>query len=135
MVAIQVKVGHGQLAISHTDKDIFPNLKLIAGVGIAAGFRENGVKLGDVLVSTQIHDCALYKKKGDKDSLHDTIRESPSLMFEHFKEPFHWTYLCTQDKQYFCKIKSSLILTKPALMDDKEAAKQLLKHFGEEAKG
>ena len=135
VVVIRVKAGHGQLAISHADKDIFPNIKLIVGVGVAAGIRENSVKLGDVLVSDRIHDCALFKKKDGKDIPRGTIKESSSLMLQRLQESFHWSYPCTKDEQRFCKIKSGLILSKPVLMDDKEAIKELLEHFGEEAKG
>ncbi|XP_065906153.1 death domain-containing ATP nucleosidase-like [Dysidea avara] len=135
VAVIRVKAGHGHHAVSHADKDTFPKVKLIVGVGVAAGFRENGVKLGDVLVSNRIHDCDQYKKKDGKDIPRGNIKNACSLMLQRLQEPFQWMYPCTQDKQRYCEIKSGLILSKPVLMDDKEERKRLLQYFGEEAKG
>ena len=135
VVVIRVKAGHGHHAVSHADKDTFPKVKLIVGVGVAAGFRENGVKLGDVLVSNRIQDCDQYKKKNGKDIPRGNIKNACSLMLQRLQEPFQWMYPCTQDKQRYCEIKPGLILSKPVLMDDKEERKRLLQYFGEEAKG
>ena len=57
----RVNQGCGRDALYHSG--CFNNILLIAAVGVAAGFPENGVNLGDVIVSQQITDCSIYKKK------------------------------------------------------------------------
>ena len=130
----QVQQGHGKDAVYHARKELFNNLVLIAAVGVAAGFPENGVKLGDVLISDQIQDCSIYKCQNE-DFPRGNKMPASKFMRQLLKPDIDWNYPCTKDEKRDTSIKFGLILSKPVLLDNKVAREQLLKDFGKEAKG
>lgn len=130
----QVQQGCGKDAVSHARKEFFKNLVLIAAVGIAAGFPENGVKLGDVLISDQIQDCSIFKRQGEDFSRGDKIPAS-KFMRQLLKDHIDWKYPCTKDENRDASVKFGLILSKSMLLNDKAERERLLEYYGKEAKG
>ena len=134
LVAVtRVDQGCGRDALIHSD--CFENVLLIAAVGVAAGFPENGVKLGDVLVSQQITDCSIYKRQdGEYISRGNTTRAFKYLIKRLKDGKFQWKFVCTSQDT-----KSSVIfgqfLSKPMLLNDEAERGEILKYFGKEAKG
>ena len=132
MVAVtQVTQGCGKDAIEHTD--CFKKLKLVAAVGVAAGFPENKVRMGDVLVSEKIIDCSHYKREKKYIPRGSTFPGS-SYMIQRLQKKMPWEFQCTKTG-----IKSSVvcgdILSKSVLLNDKDERKKILSEFREEAKG
>ena len=128
----RVDAGFGRDAINHSD--CFKNVLLIAAVGVAAGFPENGVDLGDVIISQQITDCSLYKQTDGIYIPRGTTTSASKYMINRLKNKFHWEFACSKEGA-----KSSIILgkflSKPMLLNDPEERGKILKYFGEEAKG
>ena len=131
----RVDQGHGEDAVHHASKKYFKNLVLFAAVGVSAGFPENGVKLGDVLISDRIHDCTLYKKQDGVDIPRSIISGASKFMLQLLKDHFDWKYPCTKDNKRNAAVKFGLILSKSVLLNDADERSRLLKHFGPEAKG
>ena len=132
MVAVtQVAQGCGKDAVEHTG--CFEKLKLVAAVGVAAGFPENKVRMGDVLVSEKIIDCSHYKH--DKTYIPRGATFSGSdYVIQRLRNKLTWEFLCTKTG-----LKSSVvcgdILSKSVLLNNKEERKKILSNFREEAKG
>ena len=131
----RVKQGRGKDAVYHAKKECFNDLVLIAAVGVAAGFPENGVKLGDVLISDQIHDCAHFKQQDGVYIPRGNTLPASKFMTDLLKEHFNWEHPCTKDEKRNISIKSGLILSKSVLLNDPAERGRLLKYFGPEAKG
>ena len=131
----QVQQGCGKDAVYHARKEIFKNLVLIAAVGVAAGFCENKVKLGDVLISDQIHNCAVYKHQHGGYIPQSNIMPASKFMMQILRNHFDWKYPCTIDKSRDASVQFGLILSKPVLLNDETERGLLLKYFGSEAKG
>lgn len=131
----QVKQGCGQDALSHARKDCFKNLVLIAGVGVAAGFPENKVKLGDVLISDRVHNCEVYKLEDGRYIPRGYVMPTSEFMLDILKKHFDWKYPCTKDKKRNASVIFGLILSKSVLLNDKAERRRFLDSFGEEAKG
>ena len=130
----QVQQGRGKDAVYHARKEFFNNLVLIAAVGVAAGFPENGVKLGDVLISDQIQDCTIFKRQ-DEDFARGNKMPASKFMRQLLKHHIDWKYPCTKDESRDASVTFGLILSKPMLLNDKAERKRLLKDYGKEAKG
>ena len=130
----QVQQGRGKDAVYHARKEFFKNLVLIAAVGVAAGFPENGVKLGDVLISDQIQDCSIYKRQ-DEDFPRGNKMPASKFTRQLLNDYLDWKYPCTKDEKRDASVKFGLILSKSMLLDNKAERERLLKHFGKEAKG
>ena len=131
----QVKQGRGKDAVYHAKKECFKNLVLIAAVGVAAGFPINGVKLGDVLISDQIRDCAICKQQDNAYIPRGNILPASKFMINLLGDHFDWNFPCTKEKQRNSAVKFGLILSKPVLLDDADERDRLLQYFGKEAKG
>ena len=130
----QVQQGRGKDAVYHARKEFFKNLVLIAAVGIAAGFPENNVKLGDVLISDQIQDCSIFKRK-DEDLPRGNKLSASKLMRQLLKHDLDWNFLCTKDGKRDASIIFGPILSKPMLLDNKDERERLLRDYNKEAKG
>ena len=131
----RVKQGRGKDAVYHAKKECFKNLVLIAAVGVAAGFPQNGVKLGDVLISDQIHDCAIYKQQDNAYIPRGNTLPASKFMIDLLKDHLDWNFSCTKDEQRNTSVKFGLILSKSVLLDDADERDRLLQYFGKEAKG
>ena len=131
----RVKQGCGKDAIYHAKKDCFNDLVLIAAVGVAAGFPENKIKLGDVLISDQIRDCSIYKQQNNAYIPRGCIIPASKFMIDLLKEHFYWKHPCTKDGKRDTSIKFGLILSKPVLLNDPVERGRLLQYFGPEAIG
>ena len=132
MVAVtQVKQGHGRDAIEHTD--CFKNLALVAAVGVTAGFPENKVKMGDILVSKRIIDCSHYKYNTKYVPRGPTFCGS-DYMIQRLQKKMSWEFQCTKSG-LVPSIVCGDILSKRVLLNDKEERKKMLLYFGEDAKG
>lgn len=132
VAVVRVEQGCGIDALNHSDR--FKNILLIAAVGVAAGFPENNVKLGDVLISQKITDCSIYKQQDGIYIARGNTASASKYMITRLKNKFQWDFVCTSKDA-----KSSVIigqfLSKPLLLDDKEERRKILEHFGKEAKG
>ena len=131
----QVQQGCGKDAVNHATEDHFENLVLIAAVGVAAGFPQNHVKLGDVLISDRIHNCQVYKLENNTYLPRGNVMPASKFMLQLLKEHFDWRYACTKDKKRNASVISGLILSKSVLLNDKAERDRLLRNFGSEAKG
>ena len=130
----RVAQGRGKDAVYHAKKECFKNLVLIAAVGVAAGFPQNGVKLGDVLISDRIHDCAIYKQQDNAYFPRGNILPASKFMIDLLKDHLDWNFSCTKDEQRNTSVKFGLILSKSVLLDDADERDRLLQYFGKEAK-
>ena len=131
----QVAQGRGKDAVDHARKDRFKDLVLIAAVGVAAGFPENKVKLGDVLISERIHNCAIHKQQDGTCIPRGNVVPGSKFMLDRLRKHLDWKYACTKDKKCNASVIFGLILSKPVLLNDKKERNKLLRDFGIEAKG
>ena len=127
----QVDQGCGKDAIEHID--CFKNLELVAAVGVAAGFPENKVRMGDVLVSEKIIDCSRYKHD-EKYIPRGSIFPGSKRMIQRLKNKMGWEFKCTKTGLN-CSIVCGDILSKNVLLNNKDERKKILLDFREEAKG
>jgi len=128
----RVNPGCGRDATDHSD--CFTNILLIAAVGVAAGFPENGVNYGDVIISQKITDCSLYKcQDGNYIPRGITVSPSKYMLSRLIKKGF-WKFECSQ-KDRKSSITFGQFLSKPVLLADEEERGKMLKYFGKEAKG
>ena len=129
----RVNQGCGRDALHHSG--CFNNILLIAAVGVAAGFPENDVNLGDVIVSQQITDCSIYKEKnGERIPRGNTTPAFKYLVDRLKKSELQWEFECASQGTK-SSVTFGLFLSKPVLLDDKEEREKMLKYFGKEAKG
>ena len=134
MVAVtQVTQGHGKDAIEQTG--CFVNLKLVAAVGVAAGFPENKVKMGDVLISEKIIDSSHYKhEEGGTYSPRGPTFPASKYMIQRLQKKYDWEFQCSKAGS-----KSSIvcgdIISKSVLLNNKTERNKLRLAFGKEAKG
>jgi len=131
----QIQQRCGKDAVYHARKECFKDLVLIAAVEVVAGFPENGVKLGDVLISDQIQDCGIYKHQDETYIPQGTKMPGSKFMLQLLRDDFDWKYPCTKDKKRDTSVKIGLILSKSVLVNDAAERGQLLQYFGQEAKG
>ena len=131
----RVKQGRGKDAVYYAKKECFKNLVLIAAVGVAAGFPENGVKLGDVVISDRIHDCTIYKQQDKAYIPRGLMLPASNFMINLLSDHLDWNFACTKDEQRNTSVKIGLILSKSVLLDDADERSRLLQYFGKEAKG
>ena len=131
----KVKQGRGKVAVYHAREEFFKNLVLIAAVGIAAGFPENGIKLGDVLISNQIQDCSICKHQEGIDFARGNKLPAANFMCQLLDDSNDWKYPCTKDESRDASVKSGLILSKPMLLNDKAERERLRRDYGKEAIG
>ena len=132
MVAVtQVAQGCGKDAVQKTS--CFKNLKLVAAVGVAAGFPQNKVKMGDVLVSEKIIDCSHYKHD-EKYILRGAISPCSKYVIQRLRNKLTWEFQCTKTG-----LKSSVvcgdILSRSVLLNNEEEREKIRLYFREEAKG
>jgi len=131
----RIKQGCGKDAVYHARKECFKDLVLIAAVGVAAGFPESGVKLGDVLISDQIYDCGIYKQQKGAYIPRGSKMPASKFMLQVLDDHSDWKYPCTKDKKRDVSVKIGLILSKSVLLNDAAERGRLLQYFGQEAKG
>jgi len=131
----QVQQGHGKDAVYHARKEWFKDLVLIAAVGVAAGFPESDVKLGDVLISDQIHDCGIYKQQKGAYIPQGNKMPASKFMLQLLRDHSDWKYPCTKDEKRDASVQIGLILSKPVLLNDAAERGRLLQCFGQKAKG
>ena len=125
----RVRQGCGKDVVYHARKEYFKNLVLIAVVGVAAGFPESDIKLGDVLISDGIYDCAIYNHQDGN------VTSATKFMLDLLKDHFDWNYPCTKDEKRDASVKFGHIISKPMLLNDVTEKGQLLHYYGQEAKG
>jgi len=135
VAVIKVNAGCGQDAVHHADKKAFPNLKLIAGVGVAAGIRKNGVRLGDVVISSHIYDCNISKMKDGEIIPRGVIREASKYVDQVLQTHAGWRHLCTKNGSRYSQVQRGCILSKPELINDPVWMEKLLNSCRKEAKG
>ena len=134
VAVVRVEAGCAKVAINQTD--LFPNIVLVAAVGVAAGFPENGVKIGDVLVSDRITDCSKYKYQDDAYIHRGTTFRACAYMMQRLKSDLRWEFQCSNAADNNkSKVKFGHFLSKPVLLDDPAERGKILKYFGIEAKG
>ena len=134
LVAVtRVEQGRGKVALYHCD--FFKNVLLIAAIGVAAGFPENGVKLGDVVVSQQIIDCSIYKDQDGEYIPRGSTTHAFEYLVKRLKDnKFQWEFVCaSQDTK--SSVMFGRFLSKPMLLNNEAERKKILKYFGKEAKG
>ena len=128
----RVDQGRGRDAIDHIR--CFKNILLIAAVGVAAGFPENNVHYGDVIISKQIKDCSIFREEDGACIPRGNTIPGCEYMIDRLQNSLHWEF--ARSKQ---GTKSSVIfglfLSKPVLLDSKGGRKEMLKDFGRDAKG
>ena len=127
----QVPQGGGRDAIEHID--CFKKLKLVAAVGVAAGFPENKVRMGDVLVSEKIIDCSHYKHD-EKYIPRGFMFPGSNYMIQRLQKKMKWKFQCTKTGLN-CSVVCGDILSKNVLLNNKEERRKILSDFWEEAKG
>ena len=130
----RVQQGCGKDAVNHARREFFKNLVLIATVGIAAGFPENNVKLGDVLISKQILDTSIFKR-GDKDYPRGNKLPASKLMLQLLDHDLDWNFPCTKDEKRNASVKSGLILSESMLLNNQDERERLLRDYNKEAIG
>ena len=129
----RVNKGCGRDALNHSS--CFNNILFIAAVGVAAGFPENDVNLGDVIVSQQITDCSIDKEKNGEHIPHDNVTPACKYLIDRLeKSKLQWEFVCASEGTK-SSVKFGLFLSKPVLLDDKEEKEKILKYFGKGAKG
>ena len=132
----RVRQGCGKDVIYHAKKEYFKSLVLIAAVGVAAGFPESDVKLGDVLIiSDQIYDCTNYMHQNDHYIAQGNATSASKFMLDLLKDHFDWNYPCTKDKKRDASVKFGPTSSKPTLLSDVTDKSQLLQDYGQKAKG
>ena len=112
------------------------NILLIAAVGVAAGFPENNVNCGDVIISKHIKNCSIYRQEDGIRTPRGDTTPGCKYMIRRLQNSLYWEFV--RSKQ---GTKSSVIfglfLSKPVLLDDKGLGgrKEMLRDFGIDAKG
>ena len=128
----RVDQGRGRDAIDHIR--CFKNILLIAAVGVAAGFPENKVHYGDVIISKQIKDCSIYRQEDGSRIPRGNTTSGCQYMINRLQNSLHWEFV--RSKQ---GTKSSVIcglfLSKSVLLDSRGGRAEMLRDFGEDAKG
>ena len=128
----RVDQGRGRDAIVYIR--CFKNILLIAAVGVAAGFPENKVHYGNVIISKQIKDCSIYRQEDGTCTPRGDTTPGCKYMIGRLQNTLSWEFV--RSKQ---GTKSSVIfglfLSKPVLLDSKGGRAEILRDFGIDAKG
>ena len=128
----RVNPGHGRDAIDHIR--CFKNILLIAAVGVAAGFPENNVHYGDVIISKHIKDCSIFRQEDGARIPQGNTTPGCKYMINRLQNSFHWEFVCSKQGT-----KSSVIfglfLSKSVILNSEVARKEMLRDFGIDAKG
>ena len=131
----QVRQGHGSDAALHADKDVFHDMQIIIAVGVAAGFPENKVKLGDVLIAERIHDCSIRKAQEGEIIPRGNVLPVSKYMFDRLLNKHNWDFPCTKDKSRSSEVIPGVFLSNSELINDAKKRKELLIAHCKEAKG
>ncbi|XP_065917434.1 uncharacterized protein [Dysidea avara] len=131
----RIRQGSGRDAALHADKEVFRDMQIIIAVGVAAGFPENKVKLGDVLIAERVHDCSIRKsQEGEIIPRGNTLPVS-KYMFDRLLRKHDWVFPCTKDKERCSVVVSGPFLSNSELLNDVKKRKELLEAHCKEAKG
>ena len=114
-------------------REYFKNLVLIAAVGAIAGFPDGDVKLGDVLISEEIH--VIHEQQDETCNPWSSSISTSKFILNLLKEHFDWKFPCTTNESRDASIKFGLILNKPVLLSDVTDRTQSLQYFGQKPKG
>ena len=131
----QVRQGHGSDAALHADKDVFHDMQIIIAVGVAAGFPENKVKLGDVLIAERIHDCSLRKLNKGEIVPQGNVLPVSKYMFDRLQRKHDWYFPCTKNKKRHSAVISGPFLSNSESLHDFKKRKELLEVHCKDAKG
>ena len=131
----QVRQGHGRDAALHADRDIFHDMQIIIAVGVAAGFPENDVKFGDVLIAERIHDCSLKKFRDGEIVPQGNVLPVSKYMFDRLLRKHDWHFPCTKDKKRHSAVISGPFLSNSETLHDAKKRKELLQAHCKDAKG
>ncbi|XP_065916778.1 uncharacterized protein [Dysidea avara] len=131
----KVSQGRGRDAAFHANTDVFHDMKVIIAVGVAAGFPENKVKLGDVLISDRIHDCSMIKVQDGEIIPRGNVIPASKYMLERLHRKLDWQYPCTKDLSRNSTVVIGPILSKSELLNDAKIRKQYIHAHCKEAKG
>ena len=129
----RINQGCGRDAAKHAGR--FPNVQVFIALGVAAGFAENKVRLGDVLISDRIHDCSIIKWKEGEIIPRGEVLKAHKPMLEYLQNNHDWSFPCTKDKKRLSSAIIGPILSKPELLDDAEKRKQYIEAHCKEARG
>ena len=128
----KVEPGRGRDAIDHIK--LFPNIVLIAAVGVTAGFPENNVHYGDVIISKQITDCSTYKIQDGTYIPRGLDSSGCQYMINALGGNFGWKFMCSKDARRSLVILGQ-VLSRPVLLNSEKERKMMLTSFGAQAKG
>ena len=128
----RVDQGRGRDAIDHIT--YFKNILLIAAVGVAAGFPENKVHYGDVIISKQIKDCSIYRQGDGTCIPRGDTTPGCKYMIGRLQNSLHWEFVHSKQGTK-SSVSLGLFLSKPVLLDDKGGRAEMLRDFGVDAKG
>ena len=131
----RVAQGRGRDAAMHADRDVFPNMQVFVALGVAAGFAENKVRLGDVLISERIHDCSIVKSKEGDIIPRGEVLNAHEPVLNFLKDNHDWKFPCTKDEMRHSSAIVGPILSKPELLDDPKKREQYIQAHCKEAKG
>ena len=112
----------------------FKNILLIAAVGVAAGFPENKVHYGDVIISKQIKDCSIYRQEDGSCTPRGNTTPGCKYMIDRLENSLYWEFVSSKQGTRSSVI-IGLFLSKPVLLDSKGGRKEMLRDFGKDAKG
>ena len=133
LVAVtRVDQGCGRDAIDHIK--CFKSILLIVAVGIAAGFPENKVHYGDVIISKQIKDCSIYRQEDGICTPRGDITPGCKYMIGRLQNSLHWEFVRSKQGTK-SSVSIGLFLSKTVLLDSKGGRNEMLRHFGKDAKG
>ena len=128
----RINQGCGRDAAKHAERDVFPNMQVFIALGVAAGFAENKVRLGDVLISERIHDCSIVKSKEGEIIPRGEIQNAHKPMLEYLQNNHDWSFPCTKDKKW---LSSAICYCWSSKLGDAEKRKQLIEAHCKEARG
>ena len=131
----RVRQGHGRDAAFHADTDVFHDMKVIIAVGVAAGFPESQVKLGDVLISDRIHDCSMIGWQDGEIIPQGNIIPASKYMLERLQRKLDWHFPCTKDQKRNSSVIIGPMLSKSEVLNDANMRKQYIHAHCKEAVG
>ena len=132
VAVIRVEQGRGGDAIYHIK--CLKNVFLVAAVGVAAGFPENKVHYGDVIISKQIKDCSIFRQEDEARIPRGNIIPSCKYMINRLQNTLYWEFVRSKQGTK-SSVTFGLFLSMPVLLDSERWRKEILKDFGMEAKG
>ena len=132
VVVTRVDQGRGRDAINHIR--CFKNILLIAAVGVAAGFPENNVHYGDVIISRHIKDCSIFRQEDGVRIPRGNTTPGCKYMINRLQYSLGWEFVRSKQGTKSSVI-SGLFLSRPVLLNSEVARKEMLRDFGIDAKG